>query len=121
MCACGAACSTLAAAGSGRLDAGSDRAAHPGAAQSAIAERVFREGLLMIVLGEVELPRVARFRRDTAHVAFRQGLAVGRLGRLGGGALRRRGDVDAGAVLGPDVVALAHALGRVMAFPKSLQ
>src|SRR6185312_14714687 len=51
----------------------------------------------------------------------RQRLGVTRARGFGGGALRRREHVNAGAVLRADIVALAHALGRVMIFPERLQ
>src|SRR6478736_5982696 len=81
----------------GELGAGSDRAGHAGTAEPAIAERVLGEILLVIVLGEIE---------------FR---------RLGGLLLLRREGVDAGTVLRADVVALPHALRRVVAFPEHLE
>src|SRR5581483_6616455 len=43
------------------------------------------------------------------------------LGGLGRGALLRRADVDRRAVLRAHVVALAHALGRVVALPEGAQ
>src|SRR6185503_19440342 len=42
-------------------------------------------------------------------------------GRLGAFALIFGGDVDRGSVLRADVVALAHALRRVMALPEDLE
>ena len=75
----------------------------------------------MVILGEVEGRRVQDFRRDRAHSALAQCVLIGSLRRLGCGALRRRGHVDAGAVLRADIVALAHALSGVMAFPEGLE
>src|SRR5580658_5436577 len=88
-----------------------DRAAHAGAAEAAIAVGIFRQILLVIALGEIERWGVADFGGDRPHPFGRERLGVGYFRRFGGGALLRRKRVDAGAVLGADVAALAHALG----------
>src|SRR5262245_5628978 len=56
------------------------RAAHPGAADTAIPPRVLREVLLVIVLGVVELRRLADLRRDrsVARLAERALICRGR-------------------------------------------
>src|SRR5580704_18199293 len=98
-----------------------DRAAHAGAAVAAIAMRVLGQIMLMIILGKEERRGVADFRGDRAHVFGLERLCIGGFGRLGGGALRRREHIDAGTVLGADVGALAHALGRIVGLPKGLE
>src|SRR5205085_384223 len=79
------------------------------------------EVLLVVVLGVVERPRLGDLRGDLADTALVQGGLVA-LAR-GGGGLRLLGGrgVDGRAVLGADVVALAHALGGIVAFPERLQ
>src|SRR5215211_6229675 len=74
-----------------------DGTRHPGPADSAVATRVLRQILLVVVLGVA----VARRERGVA-------LSVG-------------GQVDRRAVLRPDVVALAHALGRIVALPEETE
>src|SRR5207237_3615599 len=102
-----------------RADA--DRARHAGAAQSAIARRVLGEILLMIVLCEIEFGRWRDLGGDGAEALRRQRLLVRRLRRVGGLALRVAEGVDRRAILGADIVALAHALRRVVIFPERLQ
>src|ERR1700733_3766402 len=102
-------------------DARADRAAHAGAAVAAIAVRILGQILLMIILGEEERRGIADFRRDRAHVLGFERFGIGGFRRLGGGALRRREHINAGAVLGADVAALAHALGRIVVLPKRLE
>src|SRR5215470_16282410 len=104
---------------SSRLDA--DGAAHPGAAQAAIARGVLRQVLLMVVLGEIELRRIQHLGGDGVEAARLELLVVHRLRGLRGLALRGRERVDAGAILRAHVVALAHALGRVVVLPERLQ
>src|SRR5215831_16527470 len=96
----------------GRKDA--DRAAHAGAVVGTVAVRHLVQVLLVVVLGEVELTRRDDICRDRAVAVLGQLLAV--LGRR----LLRRGLLllilveDRRPVLGADVVALAHALRRVV-------
>ena len=73
----------------------------------------------MVVLGVVEVRRRQDLGRDLAAAGGGQrGLvALGRGG--GGGGLRVGRRVDPGAVLGADVVALAHALRRVVGLPEA--
>src|SRR5262245_53642261 len=106
---------------SGRRDSGADRTADAGAAETAIAARVLRQILLVVVLGEIERRRVEDFGGDGVEAPRLEFLLVHRLRRLGGFALRRRGYIDAGAILRADVVALAHALRRVVVLPEGLE
>ena len=75
----------------------------------------------MIVLGEIELRGVDDLGRDGAEALRRQGPLVGLLRLLRCRPLGRRGDVDAGAILGADIVALAHPLRGIVALPEGLQ
>src|SRR5580698_10448616 len=102
-------------------DAGTDLAAHAGATEAAIAVRILRQILLMIILGEIERRRIADFRSDRPHSFGRKRLGIAFARRFGSGALRRRKHVDTGTVLGADVIALPHALRRVVTFPKSFE
>src|SRR5579871_3426695 len=102
-------------------DPGADRTAHAGAAEAAIAVRILGQILLMVVLGEIERRRLADFGGDRPHALSGERFVVGGFRGFGGGALLRRERVDAGTVLRADVVALAHALGRIVAFPKRLE
>src|SRR5580704_294269 len=104
-----------------RRDASPDRAAHAGAAKSAITVRILRQVLLVIVLGEIERRRIADLGGDRPHPLGFERLGIGGLRGLRRGALLRREYVDAGTVLRADVVALTHALGRIVAFPKRLE
>src|ERR1700760_3578885 len=101
-----------------RRHAGADRAGHAGAAEAAIAGRILGQILLMIVLGEVELADGRDLGRDRIEPLRRQRLLIGCLRRLGGFALRITESVDRAAILRADVVALAHALGRIVALPE---
>src|SRR4029077_10767499 len=93
----------------------------PGAAEAAIAVRIFGQILLVIILGEIKRRRIDDLGGDRPHPFGAERLLVGLLRRFGGRALLRRERIDAGAVLGADVVALAHALGRIVAFPERLE
>src|SRR5215510_12240875 len=104
-----------------RGDAGADLAAHAGPAQAAIAGRVLREVLLVVILGKIERRRIEDFRRDRAKPLGAQRLLVHGPRRFGSLALLGREHVDARAILRADIVALAHALGRVMILPERLQ
>src|SRR5580692_6803140 len=100
----------------GRLD--SDRAADAGAAETAVAVWVFREILLVVVLGVEELRRRHDLRGDRA-VTGRGQLLLKRDARH----LRRTLllgvlDVDPRAILGADVVALPHPLRRIVVLPE---
>src|SRR5690606_33990340 len=115
------AASSRAASGRSGGDAGSHRAGDAGPAEAAIAAGVLRQVLLVVVLGEVEGRAVDDLGRDRPEALRGERLAVGRLRRLGGGALGGVADIDAGAVLGADVVPLPHALGRVMGLEERLE
>src|SRR5450759_1329980 len=104
-----------------QLGASADRAGHAGTAKPAIAERIFGQILLVVILGEVELARIKDLGGDRAVALGLDRLLIQRLRRLGGLALFGREGVDAGTVLSADVVALAHALRRVVALPERLE
>src|SRR5262252_7400860 len=104
-----------------RLARDTDRAAHAGPAQAAIAHRVLRQILLVIVLGEVERRRIEDLRCDRTETPRLELALVVRFRGLGGFALCGRERVDARAVLRAHVVALAHALGRIVVFPECLE
>src|SRR3569623_3043854 len=101
--------------------AGTDLARHAGTAEAAIAARNLGEVLLVVVLGEVEVlkrrdlgaDRVIPFRRKRLLVSGFRGKR-----RLH---LRLARRIDRRAILGADVVALPHALRRIVAFPERLQ
>src|ERR1700689_549040 len=104
-----------------RRNPGADLTGNPGAAETAIAVRVLRQVLLVIVLGEIERRRVLYVCGDGGQALRGQRLGVACARGFGGGALLRREHIDAGPVLRTDIVALTHALGRVVAFPKSFE
>src|SRR6516225_4328442 len=104
-----------------RLNLRADRTRDAGAAMAAIAVGVLGEILLVVVLGEIE--RAGRDDlggdRPVAGLRQRLGVAVARgLGRL---TLRLAHVIDRRTVLRADIIALAHALRRVMAFPEAAQ
>src|SRR5436190_11259976 len=82
-----------------RCHARTDRAAHTGAAEPAIARRALGQILLVIVLGEVERWRVEDLGRDRIEAALLERLVVHRFRRLGRLTLRGVEHVDAGTVL----------------------
>src|SRR5436190_17157225 len=93
-------------------DDDADLAADAGAAEPAVAVRVLRQVLLVVVLGVEELRRRHDLGGDRA-VAGRGKLLLEGVARpLGRALLLRVLDVDARAVLRPDVVALPHPLRR---------
>src|SRR5687767_15531644 len=73
-----------------RLCAGADRARHAGAAKPAISERVLRQILLVVVLGEIELRRVDDLGGDRPEVELLQLGLVHALGLFRGALLLRR-------------------------------
>ena len=75
----------------------------------------------MVILGEVELRRGADLGGDGAVAGGTQPLLKAVSRGLGGTKLLRRIGVDRRAVLRANVVALAHPLGRVVAFPEHLE
>src|SRR6185503_1370602 len=105
-----------------RRDAETDRAAHAGAAEAAIAVRVLGEILLMIILGVVERRRIEDLGRDpVVHAVPLELLLEHRARGLGRLLLLGREGIDAGAILRADIVALSHALSRVVRFPEYLE
>src|SRR3974390_2120007 len=102
-------------------DADTDRTGHAGAAEPAIAGRILRQVLLMVVLGEIKLPGRPDLGGDRTKSLCRQRRLVGRFRGLRGFALRLIEPVDRAAILSADIVALAHALRRIVAFPERLQ
>src|SRR5688500_5472275 len=80
-------------------------AGDPGPEIRAIAVRVLREVLLVVVLRVEELGRWRDLRRDVAVAGRAEPLLVDVPRRLRGGQLLLVGHVDRGAVLGPHVVA----------------
>src|SRR5262245_23892039 len=109
------------AAAPGRHKSAGDGAAHAGAAEPAVAARVLVQVLLVVVLREVEGRRLADLGGDRAEAGLAERARVGVARRLGRLALRLAVGVDGRAVLGADVVALAHALRGVVALPEDLQ
>src|SRR4029079_18330625 len=91
------------------------------AAEAAVAVRVLRQVLLVVVLGVVEVVQRRDLGRDLAVDTAAESVLerrARRVGRLTLGVARR---VDRRAVLGADIVALAHALGRIVVLPEALQ
>src|ERR1700747_998733 len=72
-----------------------DRAAHAGAAQAAIAHRVLRQILLVVVLGKIERRRIEDFGGDRIEVPRFELLLVHRFRRLRGATLLGGERVDA--------------------------
>src|SRR5262252_3935896 len=91
------------------------------AAETAIAAGVLRQILLVIILGVIEGLRVLDLGRDRAIALGLERRLVDRARGFGELFLLGRGRVDGRAILRADIIALAHALGRVVAFPESLQ
>src|SRR3984893_8915612 len=97
------------------------RAGDAGTADAAVAPRVLGEVVLTRVFGGVELGRLLDLGGDLAVARLREDRLVGLLRGQGGAALGVAVVVDRRAVLGPDVVALAHALRRVVVLPEHAQ
>src|SRR5919197_4050512 len=112
---------TPGAAASARRRARAHRAGDAGAAQAAVAVGHLVEVLLVVVLGVVEVAGGRDLGRDLAEPALVQRALVALERGARGGRLLVVGGVDRRAVLGADVVALAHALRRVVALPEHLQ
>src|SRR5262245_47227174 len=104
-----------------RLARDPDRTANAGPTQAAIAHRVLRQILLVIVLGEVKRRRIEDFRGDRTEAPRLELALIVRFRGLGGFALCGGERVDARAVLRAYVIALAHALGRVVVLPERLE
>src|SRR5258708_5597204 len=105
----------------GLRDGHADGTADAGTAKPAVAVRVLRQVLLVVVLGVIELRRRQDLGGDRAEPGFRQGALVLVAAPLRGGALRLVVVIDARPVLGADVVPLPHALRGVVAFPERLE
>src|SRR5712664_4119294 len=103
----------------GRLQTGG--ADDAGAAEAAVAGGVLGEVLLVIVLGVVELGGVDDLGGDLVVTRRREPTLVRSARGLGHAPLGGRVHVDPRAVLGADVVALSHALGRVVTLPEDPQ
>src|SRR5579859_753731 len=98
-----------------------NRAGHACSVVRAVAARHLVEVLLVVVLGEVEVAGGDDLRCDLPVAGLGQLLLVG-VPRLQGRLLLfRRLVEDRRAVLGADVVALAHALGGVVRLPEDLE
>src|SRR3954454_507498 len=98
-----------------------DGAADAGSADPAVATRVLRQVLLVVVLGVVERLVRLDLGRDLAIARLPELVAVQTQRLLGGGCLAWVGHVDRRAVLRPEVVALTHALRRVVVLPEDPQ
>src|SRR5688500_9336875 len=96
-------------------------AAHARPAQTAVAAGVLAQVLLVVVLGVIEGRRGAQLGRDLALAGLAQAGLVGLPRGLGQRALLVVEGVERRAVLRAHVVALAHALRRVVALPEDLQ
>src|SRR5215831_13121560 len=83
------------------------RTGHPGAAETTIAVRVFRQVLLVIAFGKIERWCLADLGSDLAEPGGIEPALEDFPRRFGGGSLLRREGVDRGPVLRPNVVALA--------------
>src|SRR5579885_875460 len=92
-----------------------------GAAEAAVAVRILREVLLVVVLGVVERPGLRDLGGDLAVARFRELLLEHRARRLRHLPLRLAAPVDSGAVLRAEIVPLPHALRRVVALPAELE
>ena len=102
-------------------DARADRAAHARAAEAAVAARILLEVLLVVLLRRVERPRLGELRRDLAAAALGERGLVGVARGECDLALRVGRPVERRAVLRAHVVALAHALRRVVTLPERAQ
>src|SRR3954464_15516504 len=92
-------------------------ATHARSADAAIALRILRQVLLVFVLGVMERRRrIHDLGGDRAETRVRQSLLVGIAARDRGVVLLPGVAIDRGPILGAGVVALAHALGRIVAF-----
>src|SRR6185437_2356450 len=100
---------------------GRHRAGHAGAAEAAIAVGILRQVLLVIILGVVEGRRIGDLGGGRAAYKTRERLLKGITRGLGAATLLGARGIDRRAVLRADVVALAHALGRVVALPEGLE
>src|SRR5262249_19873897 len=98
-----------------------DRTADPGSTEPAIARGIFREILLVIILGVVERAGRQDLRRDAAVSGFGEPLLLHIARSLRRAALIVVIEVDAGAILCADVVPLTHPLRGIVILPEHLQ
>src|SRR5262245_17087688 len=99
----------------------SDRAGHVCPTQTAVPVGHLVQVLLVVVLGVVEGTGRRDLGGDVAVPRGAQLLLEHLPGGFGRGLLLVAEGIDRGAVLGPDVVALAHALGRIVVLPEDAQ
>src|SRR5688572_30393507 len=99
----------------------SGRTGDAGAAQPAIAVRVPGEVLLVVILGVIELGRGANFGGNRSEAFGLQRLLVHLLRLRRGLRLGLTICIQRRAVLRAGVVALAHALRRIVRFPEALE
>src|SRR3984893_3011025 len=102
------------------LRSDTDGARNASAAEAAIALRILREILLVIGFGVIKIRPIENLRCDCRKATRGQRFGEGRLACLRSRALGRVFDIDGGAILGANIVALPHPLGRIMALPKIL-
>src|SRR5258708_164743 len=95
-----------------------DRTAHARAAEAAIAHRILRQILLMVVLGKIKCRRIEDFGGDGTKAPRLELLAIHFFRCFRGPALVGSEGIEAGAILRAHVVALAHALGRIVILPE---
>src|ERR1700730_1791610 len=96
-----------------------DRARNASAAKAAIATRISREILLVIGFGVIKIRPIENLRCDRSKAPRGQRLGEGHLACLRASALGRVFDIDGGAILRANIVALPHPLGRIVALPKT--
>jgi hypothetical protein len=97
-----------------------DGARNASAAEAAIALRISREILLVIGFGVIKIRPIEDLRCDCRKAPRGQRFGEDRFARLGSGALGRIFNIDGGAILRANIVALPHPLGRIMILPKGL-
>src|SRR5438874_10356130 len=98
-----------------------DGTGHAGSAEPAIPVRILGQILLMVLLGVIELRRLDDLGRDRSVPGGCQLRLVRVARRLGRAPLIVVVAVDPRSILRADVVALPHALRRIVAFPKRFQ
>lgn len=89
-------------------------------AQTTVSTWIFCQILLVIILRVIERRRRQNLGRDDSIAPRLQGLLKKLLRPLGLLLLDRAKGIDTGAVLGTPVIALAHSLCRIVAFPEGL-
>src|SRR5688572_26071945 len=94
---------------------------HAGSADPAVAVGILGQVLLMVVLGVIEFAGLSELGRDFSVTGFGEHLLVSGARNFGCAALLVSVPVDGGSILRAGVVALAHALRRVVVFPEDLE